>query len=247
MIRPQVKPTGIGTGYVRFQTASWSLVANAGGDGPGGRAAIDQLCGTYWSPLYVFLRGLGQSQSDAEDIVQSFFIHLLEDRVLEYADQDRGRFRTFLIAAIKQFVAREHVRRSARLRKPDRAILSHDFGVAEQMYSTRGQDEKTPEVLFDRAWALTLLDQTVTKLRDEYARADKVELFEKLLPALTSDRRIARDVSAQLQMSGGAVRVAVHRLRKRYGTILRRLISETVQDPSEVDDELHALMRAISR
>ncbi len=236
------------SGQVRFQTTSWSLIAQAGTDAPEGREAVEKLCGMYWPPLYAFLRGSGRSPTDAEDLLQGFFLYLLEHDVVSYADPQRGRFRTFLIASVKQFLSREHLRDNAQRRRPAGGLLSLDFGVTEEMFNRRRHADASPEALFDRVWAFTLLDQTRQVLRDEYVRVGKTELFDTLSPALTSESACStRDVAAQLQMSEGAVRVAVHRLRQRYGAILRRHIGATLRDAGEIDDELRSLMQAIGR
>ena len=231
----------------RFQTTSWSLVARAGDDDPDGRAAIEHLCRTYWPPLYSFLRISGKAPADAEDLLQGFFIHVLERGVFGYAEQDRGRFRTFLIAALKQFVAREYGREHAQRRRPEKGFVPLDVTSGEVEFSRRCRSGETPEAVFERAWALTLLDQARQILCDEYERAGKVQLFNTLVPSLAGDGSLeSREVAQQLQMSDGAVRVAVHRLRQRYGTILRRLIVATLHDDLDVEDELKSLMDAVA-
>lgn len=231
-----------------FQTTSWSLVARAGIDAPDARDAVERLCRLYWTPLYAFLRGSGRSRSDAEDLVQGFFLHLLEHDVLRYANPARGRFRTFLITAVRQFASRQNSHDNAQKRRPATGLVSLDFGAGEATFERRGRRNDLPEELFDRVWAFTLLDEALNGLRVEYTRVGKTLLFNTLSPSLTSETpQSYRELAKELQLTEGAIRVAVHRLKQRYGTILRRHIAETVQSESEIDDELNALMLAIGR
>lgn len=235
------------SGEARFQTTSWTLIVQAGA-GPERRGAIERLCSLYWLPLYAYLRGSGRSRQDTEDLIQGFFVHLLERDILSYADRERGRFRTFLITALRQFLSRERTREQTQQRYPKGGFLPIDFDKAEEEVCRRIGASSSPEFDFDRVWALTLLDETLNTLREEYVRADKANLFSVLSQVLTGqEARSAREAAHTLNITEGAARVALHRLRQRYGVILRRKIKETLCNEDEVSDELSRLIQAIGR
>jgi RNA polymerase sigma-70 factor (ECF subfamily) len=209
------------------------VVAAGEKDTPEAEVALATLCERYWYPLYAFLRRRGRKAHDAQDLVQGFFAALLEKDYLLDADRERGRFRTFMLAALRHFASHE---------------LSLDFDDGEKRYSLEPVEEITPERMFERRWALTLLDRVLGRLRDEYAGSGKAELFDALKPLLggPGTARPYRDIGEDLEMSEGAVKVAAHRVRKRYRDALRQEIEETVDGPEAVDDEIRHLMAALA-
>jgi RNA polymerase sigma-70 factor (ECF subfamily) len=237
-------------GSPRFATTRWSIVVAAGaGEDTEGRAALESLCGAYWYPLYAFERRRGTAAADAQDLVQGFFAELLEKDVLRQADRERGRFRTFLIAAFRHFASREREKGRALKRGGGRRILPLDFEDGESRYLREPVDARTPETIYERRWALTLLDGALGRLREEHRAAGREDLFEALRGTLGAGGGPAEPYAAlgeRLGMSEGAVKVAVHRLRRRYREVLRAAIAETVADPSEVDDEIRHLLEALA-
>ena len=190
----------------------------------------------------------GHSPSDAQDLTQAFFTRLLEKNIAGKADRARGKFRSFLLASLEHFLAREWRAAGARKRGGGRVVLSLDLKAGESRYVLEPVHELTAEKIFQRRWALTLLEQTLAKLRDEFAASGKLDLFEHLKAYLGGDESKVpyRDMAAELGKSEGAIKVAVHRLRQRRRELLRAEIAETVVDPQEVDDELRDLFDAVS-
>ena len=235
-------------GAWRFASTRWSVVAAAGRkDSPEARAALAVLCRVYWYPLYAYARRRLARPDDAQDLTQEFFARLLEKDYLQAADPARGKFRTFLLTAFQRFLAKEHARAAAQKRGGDRRPLSLDFHEGEQRYCHEPADPTTPESLYERRWALTLLEQALARLRQEFTRAGKERLFEALKGTLTGDGtgepygRIGRD----LGLSEPAVKTAAHRLRRRYQELLRAEVAQTVASPDEVEDELRDLFAAV--
>jgi RNA polymerase sigma-70 factor (ECF subfamily) len=206
------------------------------------------LCHAYWYPLYAFIRRQGFSPEQAQDHTQEFFARFLEKDLLGSADRARGQFRSFLLAACKHFLANERDRARAVKRGGGREPVSLDLQDAEQRYGLEPADELTPERLFERRWALTLLDQVLARLREESVRADKASLFDRLKGFLTghADAKPYRQVAEELGMTEGAVKVAVHRLRNRYRELLQEEIARTVDDPAQVEDEIRSLFQALA-
>jgi RNA polymerase sigma-70 factor (ECF subfamily) len=236
-------------GSPRFATTRWSLVVSAGSDSsPEGRAALESLCAAYWYPLYAFARRGGEEAHGAQDLVQGFFAELLEKDWLRQADRSRGRFRTFLLAAFRHHASHEREKARALKRGGGRAPLPLDFEDGEGRYLREPVDDRTPERLYERRWALTLLDAALARLREDHERAGRIDLFDALRGTLAAGGPEApwAEVGARLGMSEGAVKVAAHRLRKRYREVLRQAIAETVADPSEVDDEIRTLLGALA-
>lgn len=233
--------------FPAFATTRWTLISAAGRDAtPESRRALAELCEAYWYPLYAFLRRKALSPEDAQDVTQAFFAELLEKGRLQMADQRRGRFRAFLLTSLQHFLA-NHIRDARALKRGGGKVLAGlDFTAGEERYSHEPTCDLTPERIFERRWATALLDQTVARLRDEFAAANKLPLFEELAPFLGGDRGSSyAEIAARLGMSEGAVKVAVHRLRKRCGELLRAEIAQTVATAEEVDDELKALFQAV--
>jgi RNA polymerase sigma factor (sigma-70 family) len=232
-----------------FHTTRWSRVLLAGGpqDADEAQAALASLCRDYWYPLYAFARRRGLDGHDAEDATQGFFLHLLEAGALMRAKEERGRFRSFLLGAMQKYLANEHRRKTARKRGGGVATLSFDAMVAEERYRHEPGDPLTPEAQFERSWALALIDKVFRRLAEDYEEAGKRDLYEALRPYLAGEasrpgyEAIARD----LGMSAAAVGTAVFRMRRRYGEHMREEIAETVSSPSEVEEEIAQLMRAV--
>jgi RNA polymerase sigma-70 factor (ECF subfamily) len=237
-----------GAGPARFATTHWSLVLAARDRAaPEGREALAGLCGTYWYPLYAFVRRQGYPHDHAQDLTQEFFARLLERDYLQAVDRAKGRFRSFLLAACKHFLTNERDRSRAAKRGGGRPVLSLDLDAGEARYRRETASSLTPEKLFERRWALTVLDRVLARLRDESARAGKGELFEKLKTALTGEKNAARQaqLAEELGMSPGAVKTAVHRLRRRYRALLREEIAQTLDDPAQVEEEIRDLFAAL--
>ena len=213
------------------------------------RAALTTLCETYWYPLYAFLRGRGHGPADAEDLTQAFFAMLLEKQVLRHADPSRGRFRSFLLTALQNFAANVHARNTAAKRGGGIPVLPLEFETAEGRFMLEPASGDSPERSFDRRWALTLLDRAMSRLHHEALSRKREDQFEALKPYLTGDDPQFSYVTtaATLGMSEGAVKVAVHRLRRRFRDIVRDQISQTVATPDEIEDELRHLWSAVGR
>jgi RNA polymerase sigma-70 factor (ECF subfamily) len=197
--------------------------------------------------LYVYIRRQGISPEQAEDLTQEFLVSLLEKDVFRGIDRSRGTFRSFLIACLRHFLANERARLQAQKRGGGRVILSLDFLNAESGYREEGTTEMTADKLYERQWALTLLDQVLDRLRDEWAQSGRARMFEALKSFLAGESSsISYDQAArQLGMTAGAIRVAVHRLRRRYRELVREEIARTVRDPDEIDAEIRDLFRAL--
>ena len=231
-----------------FATTHWSVVLTAQrSDSTRAHAALSNLCRTYWYPLYVFVRRQGHNPHDAQDLTQEFFARLLAKNYLAEVARGRGKFRSFLLAALKHFLANEWDRACAAKRGGGQNTISLNETDAEGRYQLEPPDTATAEKIFDRRWATTLLDQVLARLRDEYAHAEKLELYECLKGCLTVENRAApyAQLAAQLNMSEGAVKVAAHRLRQRYRAVLREQIAQTVSSPAEIEDELRHLFVAL--
>jgi RNA polymerase sigma-70 factor (ECF subfamily) len=232
-----------------FATTRWTVVLAAGGRGtPQANLALEELCRTYWYPLYVYVRRHGHSREDAEDLTQAFFARLLEKNFLEGVTSDRGKFRAFLLIAFKRFLANEWDRANRQKRGGGIAPLSLDWQDADTRYQINPADNISPDKLYDRAWAMTVLERVITRLRDEHTRDGKANVYSQLERFLMvgKDALSYDDAATALQMTEGAVRVAVHRLRKRYRELLREEIAQTLSDPSLADEEMQALFSALS-
>jgi RNA polymerase sigma-70 factor (ECF subfamily) len=211
--------------------------------------ALAGLCEAYWFPLYAFIRWQGHAESDAEDLIQGFFARLIEKNDLAAADPNRGRFRTFLLASLRHYIANDLDRRKALKRGGCRQIVSIDVLSAEARLANEPSRGQTPERLFDRQWALSVLERALADLRGEYSGRGRGKLFEDLAPLLagTAEDDVSQTVAAERSgLSAGAVKVALHRLRSRYRIAIRRVVSETCADEEEVDAELRHLLDAVS-
>jgi RNA polymerase sigma-70 factor (ECF subfamily) len=232
-----------------FVTTRWTMVLAAGKqNSPAAAIALEELCRDYWYPLYAYVRHRGHSPADAEDLTQAFFAKFLEKNYLAGLDSNRGRFRAFLLASLKHFLANEWDRANRQKRGGGAALLSLDYQGADTRYQIDPPDHLSPDKLFDRAWALTLLEKVIARLREENQTEGRAEQFEQLkiyLTVGTSSISYA-DAAAKLAMSEGNVRVAVHRLRRRYRELLQQEIVQTLADPAQADEEMRALMGAFS-
>lgn len=232
-----------------FPTTHWSVVlASAGRGSPEAEAALAALCSSYWYPLYAYARRQGEDAERAADLVQGFFARLVERDFLSQANPDKGRFRTFLLACLRHCLSNERDRERAAKRGGGRTPVPLDFERAEARYRTEPAYELTAEKLYHRRWALDLLQQVLDRLRAEYAGRDGERLFDGLKPFITAgeDPASCREVAFALGMTEGAVKVAVHRLRRRYGEALRAEIARTLDDPARIDEEIRDLFAALA-
>ena len=228
----------------RFETTHWSLVLAARtGKSVESRTALEALCGAYWFPLYAFIRREGYAAEEARDLTQGYFARLVERRDLKDVRPELGRFRSFLLVSVKHFLSNERDRERAKKRSPGSPLVSLDAQDAEARYSFEPADALTPETLFERKWAMTVLERTLGRLGEENA-GQKAQRFEALRAHLSGDEPAAsyRELGETLGMSEDAVKVAVHRLRRRFGELLREEIADTVREPGEVDDEIRHLL-----
>ena len=234
-------------GSSQFPTTRWSVVVAAGDpQRKEARSALVALCENYWYPLYAYLRRRGYPADQAQDLTQDFFIRLLEGRYLDRADPEKGRFRAFLLTSLKFFAADEEDRQRARKRGGG-AVVSLEFSSGEERYLREPAHDETPERLFERRWALSVLDRVVEKLRTEFVRHGSPEEFDQLKVFLLgrSDAPYAA-LALEMNTSEGALKVAIHRLRKRYRELFRQEIADTVTDPAEVESELRFLAAALT-
>jgi RNA polymerase sigma factor (sigma-70 family) len=250
----QTDPGSTSTGaepplHPAFVTTHWSLVVSAGrNDTPHARNALEKLCRAYWFPIYAFVRRQGHGPHDAQDLTQEFFARLLEKKSLAVADPAKGRFRSFLLASLKHFLANEWDKTQAQKRGGGQILIPIDVATAETSGGFEPADHLTPEKNFERRWALTMLEQVLRRLRAEYVRDGRENLFEQLKPTLTEVSRSVRyaEIAAQMGTTEGAVKAAVHRLRQRYRELLRAEIADTVASPGEVEDEIRNLFAALA-
>jgi len=212
-------------------------------DSPTSRDALESLCRTYWFPLYAFVRRQGRDPHDAQDLTQEFFARLLQKEYLKSVAQEKGRFRTFLLVALKRFLANEWDRQHAQKRGGGAAIVSIDQEVAESRFAAGPAHQIQPDLLFDRQWALTLLERTMTRLHDEYVSTGRAKLFELLRGCLARDESALpyAEIASRLTLTEAAVKMAVQRLRARYREILRAEIADTVTSLEEVEEEIRHL------
>lgn len=232
-----------------FVTTHWSVVLAAGhAASDGADVALEKLCRAYWWPLYAFVRRRGYAAHDAQDLTQEFFARLLAKDFLRAVDRSKGKFRSFLLAALEHFLAKEWRNSRAQKRGGKFSFVSIDDDSAEQPFLQVPASNLSPEQLFEQQWAITLLEQAVAKLREEFRMAGKQALFDELKIFLTGEKPSVSyaELSAKLGMTEAALKMAISRMRQRYGELLRAEIANTVSDPTEVEEELQALFRALS-
>jgi RNA polymerase sigma factor (sigma-70 family) len=235
-------------GPSQFPTTRWTLVVAAGNpEQKEARSALASLCENYWYPLYAYLRRRGYPADQAQDLTQEFFIRVLEGRYLDRADREKGHFRSFILTSLKFFVADEEDRDRAQKRGGG-MVESLEFSSGEERYQREPAHEETPERIFERRWALTMLDRVVEKLREEFVQHGRPEHFERLKVFLLgqSDTPYAA-LAREMGTSEGALKVAIHRLRKRYLDLFRQEIADTLVDPVEIESELRYLAAVLTR
>lgn len=233
----------------QFATTHWTVVLSAAqGGSPRADDALARLCQSYWYPLYAYVRRQGNSPHDAQDLTQAFFARLIAKNYLGDVNRAKGRFRSFLLASLKHFLANEWDKARALKRGGGQTIVPLEVETAERRYSLEPADPHSPDKIFERRWALTLLEQVLGRLRAEYSAQGKGALFEGLKDSLTGDRSTLRyaELGGAVGLSEGAVKVAAHRLRRRYREILRLEIANTVATPEEVDEELRYLFAVLA-
>ena len=233
-----------------FATTHWTVVLQAGRRAaPESDRALEELCRTYWFPLYAYVRRRGYARADAEDLTQAFFARFLAKNYLEGLSAERGRFRAYLLAALQHFLANEWDKAQRQKRGGGTTSLSLDWETADTKFQVVAQNELSPDQAFDREWALALLGQVIARLQTECETGGKGRLFEQLKMFLAAGKSetAQSEVAQALGMEAGAVRVAVHRLRKRYRQLLREEIAQTLSDPALVDEEMRALFGAFSK
>ena len=237
-------------GSREFNTTHWSLVAAAQSQAANqthARRALEELCRAYWYPLYAFVRHRGYSPADAQDLTQSFFVRFIETEGFASADRERGRFRTYLLGAMKHFLANEWHRAQTQKRGGGLSFLEWDALEPESRYALEPAQSSDPDLDYDREWALELIARAKEKLRHESEADGKGELFEALKKSLTGDEPSRSETAARLGMSESALKAAVHRLRQRYRELLRAEIAETVGTRTEIDDEMRYLVEVLRR
>ena len=234
--------------HQQFQTTHWGLVLAAGERfSETGKAALERLCAIYWYPIYAYVRRQGQTVENAQDLTQEFFVRLLENQSLKVADPQRGRFRSFLLTALKHFLVNEWERTRAAKRGGASAFLSWDELNAEGRYGAEPIDGLTPDRIYEKRWAVTLLEQSLARLRADYVAEQKEEVFDRLKPYVWGDTAVEgyAAVAESLGLSHGALRVAMHRLRERYRERLRAEVAATVTTQAEIDEELRHLAHVL--
>ncbi|MBL8812813.1 MAG: sigma-70 family RNA polymerase sigma factor [Planctomycetaceae bacterium] len=234
----------------RFVTTRWSLILQARAtDTTIARQALDELCRSYWFPVYAFMRRQTNDIHLAQDWTQGLFASLLADEALTRLNPERGRFRSFLLAAARNFASNERDRNAAQKRGGNTQILAVDFSEGEVRLQSLPVSQLTPELLFEQQWALALLERVMNQLRDWYVQAGAIHVFEQLSATLSNDpsAQPLRDLAQQLQMSEEAVRVAMHRMRKRYRQILQNEVAQTTSSAEEVQQELAYLLKVLSQ
>jgi len=232
-----------------FATTHWTVVLAAGQQHtPQSDQALEQLCRTYWFPLYAYVRRQGYAKADAEDLTQAFFARFLAKNYLVGLAAEQGRFRAFLLASLKHFLINEWKKSQTQKRGGGEAVLSLDWATADTKFQVASTAEPSPDKAFDREWALALLAKVIERLEQECAAEGKAKVFEQLKMFLMAGRAESAqvEVAKTIGMEEGAVRVAIHRLRKRYRVLLREEIAQTLADDSMVEEELRALFGAFA-
>src|SRR5437868_4995788 len=244
-----MSPTGLRreNGAAVFATTHWSVVLEAQGESPGGRDALEELCRTYWRPVYAFLRRQGVGPEEAEDITQGFFAQLLERRKFSSLRKEKGRLRSFLLGALKYFLADERRRATAIKRGRGQRLIPLEELRADERIDMEPADPVTAEMIYERRWALTVLEHVLSRLKDEYQTAGNAALFDLLKQLLPDEpgSPSQADIATQLGMTENAIRQAFYRFRQRYQSLLREEIAHTVATPGDIEDELRHLIAVL--
>lgn len=236
------------TRHAAFHTTRWSVVLSAQGKSSGDAfASLEALCGQYWPPLYAYVRHRGHAAHDAQDLTQAFFARLLEKNWLTAVDQEKGRFRSFLLMALKRFLANEWDRAQTRKRGGGVEVISLDAGLAESAYAADHVAALPADSLYEKRWAITVLESVMRRLCEEHEAAGRLQEYENLKPWLTAERGSIpyEELAAVLSMEPASARSAVHRLRKRFREVFREEVASTVADHADVDDEMRAVVAAL--
>jgi len=232
-----------------FSTTHWSVVLAAGQmDLPSAAEALEKLCRAYWYPLYAYARRLGNNAEDAQDLTQSFFARFLANNSISLADRSRGRFRTFLLNSFKNFTIDEWNKTQREKRGGGHVIISTEAEEAENRYQKEPSHTETPEKLYDRTWANSVLEHALAKLRAEYYQAEKAKVFDQLQCSLDgSCQKSYAEIAGELGMSEAAVKQQAHRMRRRYRALVLVEVATTLADPKDAENELRALLAALTR
>jgi RNA polymerase sigma-70 factor (ECF subfamily) len=231
-----------------FANTRWSLVLSAGrSSSPGSRQALATLCETYWRPLYAYVRNRGYPEEEAKDLTQEFFARFLEKNYLKDVHRERGRFRSFLLASLKHFLANEWDKATAQKRGGGKVPLSLDFALAEGWVSVEPSHDRTPEKIYERQWALALLDRVLGVLEADYKSSEKGALFVRLKPLLagSGEGKSYKEIAMDLNLSEGSIKVAAHRLKRKYRDALREEIAQTIENAEDIDDEMRYLLTVL--
>src|SRR5215472_16586350 len=230
-----------------FNTTHWSVVLAARGESADAQVALEKLCRVYWYPLYAFVRRKGHNPQDTEDLIQGFFARLLQRKDLETVQRERGRLRSYLLVSLKHFVLNEQLRARAQKRGGGRPLISLDEVEAEKKFGQEPVDKSTPEKLFERRWALAILEKVLERLRQEHEATGRLRLFESLRSYLSDEpaEQSQAQIGAQLGLSTGAVKQAVRRLRQRYRELLHEEVANTVATAADIDDEVRHLVAVL--
>ena len=245
---PQDRANGPQPSPARFATTQWSVVLALGQQDAKAVRALEQLCRTYWLPLYSFARRQGYPPDDAKDMIQGFFHRILRANSLTTVSPEKGKFRTFLLTSLTNFLSDDRDRNRAQKRGGGQITISLDDENAEQRYLQLPASDLPAETVFDRRWAVTVLEQAFNRLREEYFSGAKRPLFEHLSEFLSSDAQASayKEIAAKLSMTPSAVSVAVHRMRQRYRECIRLELARTIANPAELDDEMNYLFTVLS-
>jgi RNA polymerase sigma factor (sigma-70 family) len=240
------RPSNSGMG---FRTTHWSVVLAARkDDAQAGREALASLCSAYWSPLYAFIRRQGASPPEAEDLTQEFFYQLIERHSLGHVERAGGKFRSFLLVCLKNFLTNQRERANAQRRGGGKTVVSLDAVEAERRYPIETTESLTPEKAYEQRWVFAVLERTLDELRRAYAQEKKSDLFEKLQGFLPCGKGMVSraELAAEREVSVGAIDVSIHRLRQRFGTLLQEQVAQTVSSEDEIEGELRYLMSVLS-
>ena len=240
--------TGIGgNGGVAFTTTHWSVVLTAQSESPAAQEALEKLCRTYWRPIFAFLRRQGIGPEEAEDVTQGFFAQLLERRKFDAIRREKGRLRSFLLGALKYFVADEQRRAMAIKRGKGQRLIPLEELRANERIEMEPSDPMTAEMIYERRWALTVLERVLSRLKEEYLAAHNAALFDALKQLLPDEPGAPSqaEIAARLGMTENAIRQAFYRFRQRYQALLREEIANTVATPGDIEDELRHLIAVL--